>query len=250
MPDPAPGAAGARTIAGMTTILLYPGLAADERLFTPMRQPLPGLQVPRFITPERGESLENYARRLAPTLAPLVPSGHAPWYLGGFSFGSQLAQEMVAHLKASGIRAPAGLILICGVRGRHQILPSFVRQQKLGALVPGWIARRIYGPYARHFAKQCGLDAVQTELLVSMARDNDPDFLRWSAKACAQWKGTPRLNGLPVLHIHGERDQVIPDPRREADVTLPGAGHLITLTHAPAVIEAMRRFIEETSRTI
>jgi pimeloyl-ACP methyl ester carboxylesterase len=232
----------------MTTILLFPGLAADQRLFASLRTPLPGLNVPAFITPTQGESLESYAQRLTPTLAPLIPSGHSPWYLGGFSFGSQLAQEIVAHLQASGLRAPSGLILLCGVRGRHQILPRFVRQQKLGALVPGWIAKRIYGPYARHFARQCGLDPAQTHLLVSMARDNDPAFLRWSAHACAHWKGTPRLNGLPILHIHGERDDIIPDPRREATMTLAGAGHLITLTHAAVVAEAIQRFIEETSR--
>ena len=226
------------------TLLIFPGLAADARLFAPQARAFAGWRVPAFVPPRRGEALEDYAARLAPTLAALLPAdGREPYWLGGFSFGSQLAQELVRHMT----RPPAGLVLLCAVRGRHQVLPSFVLQQRVGALIPGALARRAYGPFARRFARRCGLSAADGELLVAMARDNDPAFLNWSARACARWRGEPDLRGVPVLHVHGERDDVIPDVRREADVTIPGAGHLITLTHAREVNEAIGAFVQRTA---
>lgn len=218
-------------------LILFPGLAADDRLFGPQRLAFPRLIVPEWIRPASGgaEPLEQYARRLARELAPRVPAV-GPYLLGGFSFGSMVAQELIGHLP----RRPAALVLICGIRGRHQILPGFVAQQTLGALIPPGLARRLYGPFARRFAARERLNPTQTELLVDMATRNDPAFLNWSARACTRWLGRPpRPPGLPVIHIHGERDRVIPDVRREATHTISGAGHLVTLTHAERVNEVI-----------
>ncbi|MEM9166828.1 MAG: alpha/beta hydrolase [Planctomycetota bacterium] len=211
---------------------LWPGLAADRRLFEPLLGLLPSAEVPEFIPPERGEPLRAYAARYARTLGPTLPAD-GRYVLGGFSFGGQLALELAAVLEPR----PRGLVLICGVRGAHQILPSFKRQQKMGALLPAAAAKRAYVPFARRFAAREGLDAAATELLVAMARDIDPPFLNWSAAACATWPGPPDGLDVPIQHIHGELDRIIPDVNNEADETIPGARHLITLTH-PAQVAA------------
>lgn len=231
-------------------MVLFPGLAADGRLFAPMREVwaagLPRLETPELPAPaRRDESLTEYARRLADVLARGVLrealAARVPYWIGGFSFGSQLAQEIAAELTP----APRGLVLLCAVRGRHQILPAFRMQERIGRLIPGAVARRMYGPYAKRFAARCRLGPEQTRLLVEMACANDPAFLAWSSRACAEWRGvaTPTM---PMLHVHGERDTVIPDVRREATHTIAGAGHLITMTHAREVVAAIREFVEAT----
>lgn len=231
-------------------VVLFPGLAADARLFAPMREVwaagLPRLETPELPAPaRRDESLAEYARRLADVLSRGVLrealAARAAYWVGGFSFGSQLAQEVAAHLSPS----PRGLVLLCAVRGRHQILPSFRMQERVGRLIPGAVARRLYGPYAKRFAARCGLGPEQTRLLVEMACANDPAFLAWSSRACAEWGGvaTPTM---PVLHVHGALDAVIPDVRGEATRTIAGAGHLITMTHAWEVVAAVREFVEVT----
>jgi len=219
------------TPASTMPLLLWPGLAADARLFATLIELRPRVHVPPFIEPEPNESLRGYARRYADQLTPMLPED-GRYAIGGFSFGGQLAQELAAVLDP----APRGIVLICGVRGRHQILPGFVRQQRLGALVPASIAKLLYVPFARRFARQESLDQSQTDCLVAMAGDIDPAFLKWSSTACAQWPGPPAIEAS-IRHIHGELDRIIPDVKQEADVTIEGAGHLITLTHPAQIAE-------------
>jgi pimeloyl-ACP methyl ester carboxylesterase len=254
-------------------IFLFPGLAADKRLFAPLQPHIHTIRTPGWLAPHRNEPLEAYAVRMAQVVRKdldRLDAEHATaprarrrpserYFLGGFSFGGQVALEMVHAL----FPKPAGLLLICGVRGTHQLLPAFHRQQRMGAIIPGFLQRPLFGPYARHFARKEQLDAASTELLVAMAKDNDPDFLKWSAWACARWRGTPRgiiasihtlqpkrdeAYEIPIHHIHGEHDAIIPDVKREATTTLLGAKHLITLTHPKAVADWMRDIVTNQPR--
>lgn len=224
---------------------MYPGLAADSRLFVPQAAELRGLVTPGWLKPEEHETLEAYAKRVAEALMQQrAREGATGAYLiGGFSFGGQVALEMVQHLSPK----PAAVVLICGVRSRSQILPNFRRQQRVSELVPMFVQKWMFGPYARWFAQREQLSPEHTELLVAMAKDNDPTFLQWSSGACANWLGEPRgvanapgETGVKVLHLHGECDRVIPDVRKQATTTLAGAGHLITFTHADAVTAWLR----------
>ncbi|MBA4027801.1 MAG: hypothetical protein C0475_01410 [Planctomyces sp.] len=218
------------------TCVLLPGLAADRRLFQPQLDALGArLIVPAWLAPEPCERLEPYAARLARSVT--LPDG--PYVLGGFSFGSQAAQEMVRHMP----RRPAELLLLCGVRSLAQLTPWFHLQQRIGTLVPRAVAQRLYAPYARRFARRSGLAPGHAQLLVDMARGIDPAFLDWSTWACARWRGEPDLRhhgvAVPVRHLHGALDRVIPDPLGHATQTLADAGHLITYTHAAAVTAAI-----------
>ena len=230
-------------------LYMYPGLAADSRLFGPQAAELRGLVTPGWLEPEGRETLEAYAKRVAEALMQhRAREGATGAYLiGGFSFGGQMALEMVQHLMPK----PEAVVLVCGVRSRAQILPAFVRQQRLTSYVPGFVQRAMFEPYARWFAKREQLSPEHTELLVAMAKDNDPTFLQWSSGACANWLGEPRgvanapgETGVKVLHLHGECDRVIPDVRKQATTTLAGAGHLITFTHADAVTAWLRDAME------
>lgn len=249
-------------------IFLLPGLAADMRLFQPLEPFIRTIRTPGWLAPHRKEPLESYAPRMAKVIRKdleRLDEEHAKgprtyvrpserYFIGGFSFGGQVALEMVHAL----FPKPAGVILLCGVRGRHQLSPAFQRQQLLSSFVPGFLQKRLYAPYARRFAAQEGLTTEMTNLLVQMAESNDPEFLMWSTAACAHWRGTPRgivashhtmqpasddpadeRYEIPIYHIHGEHDRVIPDVKKEATHTLRDAKHLITLTHAKQVAQWM-----------
>ena len=215
---------------------MYPGLAADARLFLPQQAKLPALVTPAWLAPEKRETLEADARRMAEALMQQRAREGATgaYCIGGFSFGGQVALEMVQHLMPK----PDAVVLVCGVRSRAQILPAFVQ-------------RAMFGPYASWFAQREGLSAEHASLLIAMAKGNDPSFLQWSSWACANWRGEPKgvanapgETGVKVLHLHGERDRVIPDVRKQAMTTLAGAGHLITFTHAEAVTAWLREVLE------
>ena len=40
---------------------------------------------------------------------------------------------------------------------------------------------------------------------------------------------------MPIHHVHGDRDRLIPLSRVTPDHVIRGAGHLLNLTHADAV---------------
>ncbi len=236
-----PASAQVQTPTQHLPLLLWPGLAADQTLFDPVLSQLPDATVPAFIEPLPRESLRSYASRYAAHIQPLLPAS-GRYALGGFSFGGQLAMELAAVLEP----APLGLVLIVGVRGRHQILPTFRAQSRIGPMIPAGLARKLYAPFATRFARREALNAEQTRTLITMATANDPVFLNWSSKACAAWPGPPAsLGNMPIRHIHGEHDTIIPDVRTQADCTLAGARHLITLTHPDEVAAFVRQSLVE-----
>jgi hypothetical protein len=54
-------------------LILLPGLGADARMFSSLRNGLPQLVTPAWIEPLRGETIAQYARRYAPLIDPVVP---------------------------------------------------------------------------------------------------------------------------------------------------------------------------------
>ena len=209
-------------------LILLPGLGADGRLFDEQRRMFPGLETPPWIAPLADESLVDYAGRFARVLGPDA----RPTWIGGTSFGGQVALELVRRMRPR----PEGVILIAAPRSRETITAAFRAQQALGALAPDWLARRFVARLAGPFARAERLSPRHAAVLADMAAHVDVPLLRWGARASAQWPR--RANepvGAPVLHIHGRHDRVIPWREGEPDVVLDDARHLITFTHADAV---------------
>jgi pimeloyl-ACP methyl ester carboxylesterase len=212
-------------------LVLVPGMGADGRLFEPQREAFPQLQAPAWIPPTKNESLASYAARLAETVSP-APA--APLILGGASFGGMLAYEMARRLK------PRAVVLIGSCCERRSLRPSL---RWLMPLFSEWTwnaAKMFAGPLMRVAG---GTSVSQSKLLATMFREMDSLFMRWSAQAILSWDPAP-LEGVPVLHIHGGRDRMIPARRVKADELIPDGGHLINVTHAEQVNAFLRKAME------
>ena len=46
---------------------------------------------------------------------------------------------------------------------------------------------------------------------------------------------------MPIHHVHGDRDHLIPIHRVKPDRVIAGAGHLLNVTHADAVNDFIAR---------
>jgi pimeloyl-ACP methyl ester carboxylesterase len=210
---------------GSFQLILFPGLGADDRLLEPQRAAFPQLIVPPWITPRRNESLPGYAARMAETIS---PSPDGPLILGGVSFGGMLAYETARNLK------PAAVVLIASCRTPKSLRPWQVRIRRLLPVVPVqvWAAAKLLsGPVMRLIHRR---SATKREMLVRMFKDSDPRFMHWIVQAILNWQPEP-LEGVPVFQIHGSRDIMIPARRVEADVMIPGGGHLINMSRADEV---------------
>lgn len=211
------------------SLVLLPGLGADERLFAPQSKAFPHLHVPSWLRPNQGESLASYGQRMADGI-----DGAKPFYLGGVSFGGVVALEMATHL------SPLAVILIGSCTSARSI-PTYARA--LGFLARGLPSRMFQVPrIAMDFlAYRFGaVNAAQRELLFQMMKVTPPSFIKWGCSAIMKWTyaGTAKM---PVHHIHGSADKIIPADLVKADVIVEGAGHLVNLTHPQEVNSFLRR---------
>jgi pimeloyl-ACP methyl ester carboxylesterase len=208
-------------------LILLPGLGSDRRLLEPQRAAFPQLVVPPWIPPRKNESLPQYAARMAETIA---PSRDAPLVLGGVSFGGMLAYEMARYLE------PDAVVLIASCRTRKGLRPIYGPGRWLP--VKAWsVAKLLAGPVLRIKHRK---SVNKRELLTAMFRESDSAFMHWTLRAILRWEATP-LENVPVFHIHGRRDRLIPARRVKAGVWIPNGGHLINVTHAEEVNAFLRK---------
>ena len=212
-----------------TRLVLLPGLGADERLFDPQRAAFPGLEVPRWLPNAPGESLPDYARRMAATI---VPSEH--FYLGGASFGGMVALEMARLLR------PAAVFLIASCRSGGAIAPHLRYFVKFASILPERVFDVGKGATPLFISKFGSLTPTQRQFFEEMLVSTQPAFVRWGIAAITEWEGVGKLP-MPVHHIHGSDDELIPLASVQPDRVIPGGGHLLNVTHA----EEVNAFIAE-----
>jgi pimeloyl-ACP methyl ester carboxylesterase len=219
-------------------IVFFPGLGADARLLEAQRSIRAAtIDVVSWIDPlDRDESLSSYARRFAETLP-----GDEAIFLGGVSFGGPVALEVARHIgaRASGIVLLSSFRSLDGIPLAGRMLGRAARRMPLLAIGAikrtGGFARSLFG----------AVNAEQARLFDQMRADASPRFMKWSACALMRWTPpTPNELKLPILHIHGSRDRVIPLRRVRPDHVIDGAGHLMNVTHAAEVNRLIDAWIE------
>jgi pimeloyl-ACP methyl ester carboxylesterase len=210
-------------------------MGADQRLLEPQRAlPFP-LIIPRWIEPEPGESLPDYARRMASPI---------DWpdrlVIGGVSFGGMVAAEIATQLR------PAGLVLIATCLSARSIPTAYWFANALSNAIPTPLMGAAAQLPERFLDLFGGFDAPERRLIADMLADVSVRSLRRMADMVRQWRGVP-VPTCPRLWIHGADDPVIPAKKVKPDVVIPAAGHLVNWTHAEEVNEQITRFVERLS---
>ena len=221
-------------------IVLLPGTGADGRMFDGLRAEFPQIVVPEWpdVSAQPVPSLIEFARCLVRQMlkSGQIASGesHPNIILGGASFGGMLALEVAKIIK------PRAVVLMGSCRHPSAVARPLAIVEWLGRPVPYWILERLkflsgIGGYALG-----PMEPAHQRLLSQMLRDTPMQFVAWSARAIFEWPGCPDP-GVPVLHIHGRRDRVIPAAKVAADVWVDGCGHVPSMTHPQEVCEVLRR---------
>jgi pimeloyl-ACP methyl ester carboxylesterase len=210
-------------IAGVALpLFVLPGIGGDERLFAAQRA-VREIRPICWIAPASSrESLKDYAARLAREI-----KIKDPFDLGGSSFGGMVALEIARHL------GPRNVFLFGSCRTPDAVARS-LRVLRLSAAFAPVHPPRILQPLVARWFGATSPEHVQ--LFADMLAATPPAFIRWAATAVFSWPGAGELS-MPVHHIHGDRDRLIPVRRVKADCVVRGAGHLLNLTHVDAVNE-------------
>ncbi|HEX8913807.1 MAG TPA: alpha/beta hydrolase [Humisphaera sp.] len=216
-------------------IILLSGMGADERMFAKLRPLLPEVVVPEWIRPEPRETLREYARRMAAHVDP-----GRPCVVGGASFGGFLALEMLPYL-----RNAQACVLIGAVRSPAEF-PPWIRWLK--PVVP---LLRVM-PFQLFWWASGLIAAVIGPVLPRRMREFlwlgsslDPVFFRWAAAAVLTWgdDGPPPTPRVPVYHVQGARDRVLPAKRTTPTELVPRGGHVIALSNPRDVAGFIRRHL-------
>lgn len=199
----------------MKRLVLIPGLGADAQLFTAVRHLSP--VIPPWLPV--GGDLASYARRYI-AAGWVKPGDH----LGGSSFGGMLAQEIACLIPLR------SLLLITTCRSRLGVSPGLRILSPLSRVVP--VVHEPASVIARVLdLKLGGGTPASRRLIESWVRSGDPRYLRWAARIGGSWRGVTLPPGLPVFQIHGSHDRLMPASHSGADTIIPGARHLLPITH-------------------
>jgi len=178
--------------------------------------------------PRERESFASYARRTGRQLGV-----DEACVLGGVSFGGMLAYQIAVECGAKAV------LLIASCTNGMILSRHYRVVERLARFLPDRFLHQRAALGCRTLARLEGLDAAETELVQLMAQDVSVPFLRRAGRMVLRWTGQRRAR-CPVYALHGSEDRVIPVDRVQPTEVLPGAGHLLCLTHAAE----MTRFIE------
>lgn len=213
----------------MQDVYFISGLGADWRLFQYLD--LTGIRphFVRWITPLKNESWENYAQRLLAQ----IPAPHP--ILIGMSMGGMMAIEISKLIPVRQV------ILISSAKTRHEIPPYFrllriFRGHEwcsyrlltwLGLQIGGWL----FGATGK----------IERQLLKEIIHDTDETFFRWAWHRVASWKNTDV--GDHTLHLHGNRDHMLPISYVKPDHVIEGGTHLMVLSKAEEITAIIQQAI-------
>lgn len=215
-------------------IYLIPGLGADGRLFTGLREEGLEFEVLEFIRPKKGESLHEYAGRLA---EPIDQS--QPFIVGGVSLGGIISVEVARH------KQPEKVLLISSVKNSREF-PFYFRLLRflpLHRVVSG----NFYKKYAPKDSRK-GMPEYKYQILDAMREDADPWFVKWAVDAVIRWKCKESPQNL--IHIHGTRDLMFPGFMLGERHKIPKGRHVMVLARADKVMQVLRREVISSRKTV
>lgn len=213
----------------MKTIILFPGLAADETIFSGLHLTGYSIHVANFLEPVDHETLPSYAKRMSQTLPPA-----GDFIFIGVSFGGILAQEVARFM------IPEKIILISSISSCKQ-KPFYFLAAKIFPvyrLLTDALLRRTILNIARMWTKKNEEERILFERMVKAASLN---LIRWGIHQTLFWK--PEMNTIRVVHIHGNKDMVFPIRHIHADYVIEGGEHFMIVQRAAAINKLLIKII-------
>ncbi len=208
-------------------IYFISGLGADERIFQWLRYDGYCPVHLHWVAPERGESVEHYAQRLAAAIEEERP------IIVGLSFGGIVAVEIAKQ------RETEKVILLSSVKQASEIpiYYKLFRALPIHRILPFksilwafyWLAYWLFSPES----------IEQKQLLKTVLVETDPHFLKWALHKVVVWNNqeVPET----VVQVHGRCDRIFPYRCVTPDYTVENSGHLMVMTQAEAISDLIEK---------
>ncbi len=195
-----------------------PGMAASPTIFERIQLPSDTFEMHflEWLVPEREETIENYAQRVAQNVK------HQDVILIGVSFGGVLVQEMKPFVN------PRKIIIISSVKSNAE-LPrrmKIAKTTKAYKLVPTGLLQNIEN--LAKFTFGSSIIRQRLKLYEKFLSVRNKDYLDWAIAQIINWKRTEP--DPEVIHIHGDKDEVFPIRHIKNCITVKDGTHIMILT--------------------
>lgn len=203
------------------------GFGADERIFSKIDFGDNDVHFIQWKIPEKGESIESYAKRMQSEIL------HPNPILIGLSFGGMMSVEIAKLIPVEKI------ILVSSVCCRKE-LPLYMKlisALNLNRLIP-MKPYPIFEPIENF---NLGVETHEQKMLLRNYRQNlNLTYSNWAIDQVVNWQN----KWIPpnYIHIHGTKDHIFPikniiDP----EYKILNAGHLLLMNNAGEVNEILKK---------
>jgi len=133
-------------------------------------------------------------------------------------------------VEISKLLKPEKTILISSAQTKEQLprLYRFIGRLKIIPLIPKFC----FQPPAFIAIKL--FSAKNKTLIKAILKDTNPQFSKWAAQAISTWDNTTTIPN--TIHIHGNKDFIIPIPKDSKIHVIEGGGHFMIVENADEII--------------
>ncbi len=212
-------------------LYFIPGLGFDHRMFDRLNLSDFDLNYINWIEPERKESIQSYARRLAEG----IEHDNQEVVLVGHSLGGIVAQEITAVIPIKRI------FLISSIKSRDEMPWFFKAVQPLS--LHHFFTKEICTGTLKYWGENHGYQTEEEQTLFkSMVGQQTNAYLQWALKSLSTWQ-TPKLpTDTSIFHIHGTDDKNFPIKLlSNVDVVVNGGSHFMTFQRGEEIGAFLRK---------
>ena len=211
---------------------LLSGLGADGTVFQYLDFEGVEVEYMEWLPPLPKETLPAYAKRMTQKITTPHP------ILVGLSFGGMVAMEIAKQIPVKKV------ILISSAKERKE-LPWFYRfsaKLKLQKILPYTLIKRTNGFTYWLFG---ATSAHEKALLKEIFRKTPTTFLKWAINAILTWKNTEI--STHILHIHGDKDRILPYKNVKDTLCITGGGHSMIVNKAHEIAPLINKFLNNAN---
>ena len=195
-------------------------MGADERIFKNLEITDYQLQPVPWLPFETDDTIPSYAKKMSAQIP-----GENP-ILIGLSLGGMICTEI------GKLRSTKKIFLVSSAKTSAE-LPAIARMPMVDKLIDQlpevFFTRQFY-----FFTSIVGAkNAAERKLLAAMMQASAQGFIRWSLKAVVAWNS--KIYPANVIHIHGNKDMVIPSSNLKPDYMVKDGTHLMIYNRAAEV---------------
>lgn len=209
-------------------IYFISGLGADERAFQSLD--LDGIEPIHlcWMEPEKNETMQAYAKRMAERITTPEP------IIIGLSFGGMMAIEIAKCIPVK------KLILISSAKGKHELPPYFTlcRYIPFHKLLP---LHLVSLNTKIMFNILGGRTEDQKKNLIEIIKGTVKGFNRWAIDKIVKWDN--RETPADTVHIHGNKDNLLPYRYVKADYQIAEGGHFMIVNNAKEISALLKKLI-------